>query len=91
MPLLPTHLLINNMTHCHSDLHARPLNVVEVQVMEHRQPDGADGQPSCIAERLVESPLIIWIITFKVPNHLPQDDRLDHFNHLLLNRQDDHY
>lgn len=50
---LPADLLVNHVTHGHSDLHARSLDVVEVEMMEQRQADGADRQGSCVAEGLV--------------------------------------
>lgn len=50
---LPTDLLIDHVTHGHSDLHACSLDVVEVEVMEQCQADGADRQSSCVAEGLV--------------------------------------
>lgn len=41
------------MAHGYSDLHARSLNVEEVEVMEQRQAEGADGQAGCVAQSLV--------------------------------------
>jgi len=78
------YLLVDHVTHGHSDLHACPLNVVEVEVMEHCQADGADGQASCISKRLVKRPLIGLPNNLEIPNHLPQENRLDNFNDLLL-------
>lgn len=72
------------MTHCHSDLHAGSLDVVEVEVVDQRQADGADGHGGRVAESLVQSFRVVWVVILKVHNHLPQDDRLDHFNDLLI-------
>lgn len=64
----PTHLPIDHVTHGHSYLHPGSLDVVEVEVMEHRQTNGAKRHGSCIAESHVKSPLIVWVVVFKVQN-----------------------
>lgn len=89
MNCLSADLLVDHVAHCHSDLHACSLHMVEVEVMEQRQANGADGQGGRVAESLVQSFLILWVIILKVHNHLPQDDRLDHFNDLLICRGGD--
>lgn len=80
------YLFVDHVTHGHSDLHACSLDVVEVEVMEQRQADGADRQRCCIAKGFVQGCLVVWIVILKVTNHLPQDDRLNHFNDLLMCR-----
>lgn len=82
--MLPTDLLVDHVTHGHSDLHACPLHVVEVEVMQQCQADGADGQTGGVSEGLVQSRHVVWVVTLKVLNYLPQDDWLDHFNDLLI-------
>lgn len=68
----PAHLLINHVTHGHSDFHAYPLHIVKVEVMHQCQANGAERQSSCIAQGLMKSSCVIWVITLKVFNNLPQ-------------------
>lgn len=86
---MPTHLLIDHVTHGHPDLHACPLDVVEVEVMEHHEAQGAKRQARCIAQTFVQSIHVIRIVTFKVSDHLPQENGLDHFYNFLDERKDE--
>ena len=86
---LSADLPVDHVTHGHSDLHACSLDVVEVEVMEYRQADGAHRQCSCIAQGLIQSLVVIWVVTLKVLNHLPQDDGLDDFNDFLICKERD--
>ena len=76
-------LLEHHVTQGHSDLTAHPLELVEVVVMQHRQDDGEHRQTRCVAEGVVKSPAVVWVVKFKVLNHLPQEDGLAHFDGLL--------
>lgn len=77
------------MTHGHSDLHAWPLDIVEVEVMEHHKAQGATRQACCIAQSFVQSIHVLRIITFKVSDHLPQENGLDNFNNFLDEGKDE--
>ncbi|TNN61502.1 hypothetical protein EYF80_028247 [Liparis tanakae] len=81
----PTDLPVDHVTHGHSDLHARPLDVVEVEVVEQGQPDGAQRHGGGVAQRLVERRHVQRVVALKVLDHLAQDERLDHFDDLLRN------
>lgn len=85
----PTDLLVDHVTHGHSDLHACSLDMEEVEVMEQRQTDAAYRQGRGVAQAPVESSTVPWVVIFKVPNQQPQDDWLDHFNDFLICREGD--
>ena len=85
----PTDLFVDHVTHGHSDLHACPLDVVEVEVMEQGESDGADGEAGRVAQSLVQSRHVFWVVGLKVNNHLPQEHRLDHLDDFLIGRQGD--
>jgi len=81
----PTDLPVDHVTHGHSDLHARPLDVVEVEVVEQEQADGAQRHDGGVAQRLVERRHVQRVVALKVLDHLAQDEGLDHFDDLLRN------
>lgn len=84
----PADLLVDHVTHGHPDLHARPLDVVKVEVVEYRQADGAEGHPGCVAQRLVKRRLVVRVIIFEEADDLTQDDRLHYFNGLLISKEE---
>lgn len=86
---METHLLVDHVTHGHSDLHACSLNVEEVEVMEHRQANGAQTHPSCVAQSLVQSRHVFWVVILEEHNNLPQEDWLDHFEDFLREREEE--
>ncbi|KAJ4924253.1 hypothetical protein JOQ06_000493 [Pogonophryne albipinna] len=59
-------LHLDHVTHGHSDLHACPLDVVEVEVMEQGESDGADGEAGRVAQSLVQSRHVFWVVVLKV-------------------------
>lgn len=78
-----THLHVDHVAHGHSDLHPGPLHIVEVEVMQERQADGANRQAGGVAERDVKGLMIARGVVLKVQNQLSQEDGLHHFNDFL--------
>lgn len=56
--------------------------------MEQHQAQGTNRQACCIAQSFVQSVQVLWIVTFKVSNHLPQENGLDQFNNFLVEKDE---
>lgn len=83
-----TDLPVNDVTDSHPHLHARSQDMVVVEVLEDRQPEGGQRQASSVAVHNDETLMVVGVIVFKVLDYFPQDKRLDHFDHLLYDRGD---
>lgn len=79
----PTDLPVDHVTHGHSDLHARSLDMVEVEVVDNGQSYGGQRDTSSIATGLIQSIHVIWVKILKVLDHFSQEHWLGHLNHFL--------
>ncbi len=78
-----TDLRVNHVTNSHSDLHARSLDVIVVEVLENAQAEGREGHRRSVTIHHDKTSLVIWIIILKVLDYFPEKQRLDHFNYFL--------
>lgn len=78
-----TDLLVDHVTHGHSNPHANSENLIVVKMLEDRQREGGDGHGSSKAVRRVKTSSIVWVIVLKILNYFPQKKRLDDLNGFL--------
>lgn len=74
------------MTDGHADFHTGPLHVVEVQVVEDGQGHGGQGDASGAAVGLLSGGLVTGVVALKVLDDLPEEQRLDDLDGLLMSR-----
>lgn len=82
-----TDLLVYHVADGHTDFHADPLDVVEVEVVQDGQGHGGQGDASSAAVGLVGRGCITGVVALKVLDDLPEEQRLNDLHHLLTSRR----
>lgn len=75
------------MANGHTDLHAGPLDVVEVEVVEDGQGHGGQGDTSSAAVGLLGRSHVAGVVALKVLDDLTKKQRLDDLDGLLTSRR----
>lgn len=78
-----TDLAIDEVTDGHPHLHADPQDQVVVDVLQDGQGEGGQRQGGGVAVHSGQAALVAGLVTFKVLDYFPQQERLPHFNGLL--------
>lgn len=85
-----TDLLIDHVTHGHSNLHACPLDVVEIEMVKHSQESGGQRNACSIAIGLIDCRLVVGVITLKELYQLPKQQWLNDFDGFLMENGTNH-
>lgn len=78
-----TDLAVNEVTDGHPHLHAGPQDEVVVDVLEDGQGESGQRQGGGVAVHGQQAALVAGLVTFKVLDYFPQQQRLHHFDGLL--------
>lgn len=70
--LIVTDLPVNHVAHGHADLHAGPLHMVEVEVVQDSQAHGGQRDAGSIAVGFIGRSCVGGVIVLKVLDYLPQ-------------------
>lgn len=85
-----TDLLVYHVADGHADLHAGPLDVVEVEVVEDGQSHGGQGDAGGTAVGLLGRSHVAGVVALKVLDDLAEEQRLNDLDGLLASKTQQH-